>query len=129
MVNVLMVSVICCDGDLPKATVVKLIRMMNVTAVVTRAIQTVTKCRSIRESRPSRCHFSAHGLPFEVLCGTPLVKEIVQVLFRLFPLQAITFLQLSDHLLGITLDLRQIVVGEFAPLAAYVALHLVPSAF
>lgn len=57
------------------------------------------------------------------------VQEIVQFPFRLVPSMAVPFLQFADHFLRIALNLRQIVIREFAPLRANIAFQLRPLSF
>jgi len=56
-------------------------------------------------------------------------QEIRDFLFSLFAAVSIAFLQPADKLLGVTLDLVDIVVGHLSPPAPDVTFHLKPFAF
>src|SRR5262249_25974291 len=56
-------------------------------------------------------------------------EPIVDVLLHLIPRMPIAGLYLSFELLAVAVDLRQIVIGEFAPFLLNLAGHLFPVAF
>src|SRR2546422_729676 len=56
-------------------------------------------------------------------------QKIVQFLLGLLTAVAVSFLQFSDELFDVALDLVDIVIGHFSPPVSDVSLHLKPFAF
>src|SRR5688572_1979944 len=57
------------------------------------------------------------------------MQEFVDLLFRFFTLEAITFLQLTDHFFKMAFNLEHVIVSQLPPSPANIAFYLVPSAF
>src|SRR5690606_30682622 len=70
-----------------------------------------------------KCTCAPSALELQVV--GPFVDLAVRLIFG----DAVAFLQLAGQLVTITGDLLQIVIGQFAPLDANVALQLLPLAF